>query len=125
MSDVQDGVLHRAIRPGRAAPEHPHPKPQNPEGATISEMTLVDPREAMTPRQVELLALYASGHDMREIATLKFLSYSSVQQTLQAARVRVGARTLTHLCVLCVETGVIVKNGVGYRPVQAERVVGE
>ena len=86
---------------------------------------LTDPRDAMTPRQVELLAMYASGHELREIAEKKFLSYSSVQQTLQTARSRVGARNLTHLCVLCIETGVIQKNGIGYRPVQAERVVGE
>lgn len=86
---------------------------------------VVNPVDALTPRQLELVALFASGHDIREIAAMKFLSYSSVKQTLATARIRVGALSLTHLCVLCVESGVIAKNGFGYKPVQEERVVGE
>lgn len=84
-----------------------------------------DPGNVLTPRQIELLALYASGHQLDEIASIKFLSYSSVKQTLGLARERVGARNLAHLCVICLDAGVIRKNGVGYKPVQVDGVVGE
>lgn len=86
---------------------------------------IADPVQVLTPRQLELLALYASGYELRQIAQIKFLSYNSVQQTLSTARERVGAKTLAHLCVLAVDSGVIRKNGVGYKPVQEERVIGE
>lgn len=86
---------------------------------------IADPRTSLTPRQVELLALYASGFELRQIAEMKFLSYGAVQSSLATAKERVGARTLTHLCVIAVETGVIAKNGIGYKPVQEERLVGE
>jgi DNA-binding NarL/FixJ family response regulator len=85
----------------------------------------VDPAEAITPRQLELIALYASGVELRDIAERKFMSYRSVQNRLTIARDRVGARSLTHLCVLCVEHGLIVRNGTGFKPIQAEGVVAE
>lgn len=84
-----------------------------------------DPITNLTPRQLELLAMYASGSTLEEIATAKFLSYSSVKQSLASARERVGAKSLTHLCVLSVDAGVIVKSGAGYNPVQEERIVAE
>lgn len=86
---------------------------------------LADPREVVTPRQLELLALYASGDTIEEIADVKFLSAHTVRNNLRLAKARVGARSLTHLCVLCVEVGIIRKNGTGFKPVQPERVVGE
>jgi DNA-binding CsgD family transcriptional regulator len=89
------------------------------------EMMIADPNETLTPRQIELLALYASGKELREIATIKFLSYSAVQQCLATARERVGATNLSHLCAICIDAGVIKRNGVGFKPVQDERVVGE
>ena len=88
-------------------------------------MTVIDPLTTLTPRALEFLALYASGNELRQIAEIKFVHYNVVQRTLAEARERVGARTLTQLCVLAIETGAIVKNGVGYRPVQEERVIGE
>lgn len=84
-----------------------------------------DPITTLTPRQLELLAMYASGSTLEEIATAKFLSYSSVKQSLASARERVGAKSLTHLCVLSVDAGVIVKSNGGYKPVQDDRVVSE
>ena len=84
-----------------------------------------DATRIITDRQLELLALYASGHDMGEIAQMKFLSYSSVKQTMATARERVGAKSLTHLCVVLLDQGLIRKNGVGYKPVLEERVIGE
>jgi DNA-binding CsgD family transcriptional regulator len=86
---------------------------------------LNDPLTTLTPRQLELLAMYASGSTLEEISTAKFLSYSSVKQSLASARERVGAKSLTHLCVICMDARVIEKTGNGYRPVQDERVVAE
>jgi DNA-binding CsgD family transcriptional regulator len=84
-----------------------------------------DPINTLTPRQLELLAMYASGSTLEEIASAKFLSYSSVKQNLASAKERVGAKSLTHLCVLSVDAGVIVKSDGGYKPIQDERVVAE
>jgi DNA-binding NarL/FixJ family response regulator len=91
-------------------------------------MTIVisDPASTLTPRQRELLAMFASGHELRQIAELKFLSYSSVKQTLAVAKERVGAKSLAHLALVALEANVIQANGEGgYEPVQEERVVGE
>ena len=85
----------------------------------------VDPTKAITPRQLELVALVASGVELRDIATRKFVSYSTVQTTLATAKTRVGARSLAHLCALCIEHGLIVRNGIGFKPVQFDGVVSE
>lgn len=81
------------------------------------EIVGANPEDVLTPRQLELLALYASGLQITEIATVKFLSPWTVQKILGHARDRVGAKNLTHLCVICVEVGAIRKNGTGYKPV--------
>lgn len=81
--------------------------------------------KALTPRQLELLALYASGYDYAAIGTMKFLSYYTVRNTLQSALERVPVRNLTHLCALLVDSG-ILRQGPGaiFEPVIDERVVG-
>ena len=84
-----------------------------------------DPEDVLTPRQLELLALYASGYQLAEIGAMKFLSYTTVRNILGMARERVGARNLTHLCIICLDSGLIRKNGTGYKPVQVEGVIGE
>lgn len=86
---------------------------------------VADPVSTLTPQQLEFIALYASGNDIRRIAEIKFYSARGVQESLRTARERVGARNLTHLCVIALEFGVIRKNGSGYKPVQDERVIGE
>ena len=85
----------------------------------------VDPADVVTPRQLELLALYASGDDIPTIAKKKFLHPRTVQNTMYAARNNLEAKSLTNLCVMLVDAGLLRRNGVGYKPVQAERVVGE
>ena len=73
----------------------------------------------VTPRQLELLAMYASGHSIEEIATSKFLSPSTVKQTMATARKRAKAKTLTHLCVMLMEHGLIRRSVYGdYVPVE-------
>lgn len=86
---------------------------------------IVDPENVITPVQLELLALYASGLDYAKIGEVKFLSPYTVRNTLFRARDRVGAKNLTHLAVICVDRGLLRENGVGYKPVPIEGVVGE
>jgi DNA-binding CsgD family transcriptional regulator len=81
---------------------------------------IVDPAKALTSRQVELIALYASGYTTPEIAEAKFLAPQSVTNALHRAKLRVGARNLGHLCALALEAGVIVRNGVGFKPASTD-----
>lgn len=86
----------------------------------------VDPRSSITSRQLELLALYASGFTLSEIGDIKFLSQYTVRNTLLTAQQRVGAKNLTHLCVICFDAGMIRKSGDrAYTPVQEERIIGD
>ena len=78
---------------------------------------LANPSEVLTQRQLEFLALYASGYDYTAIAAAKFVSYHTVRHTLERARASAGAGSLAHLCVLALEAGVIERNGVGFKPV--------
>jgi DNA-binding CsgD family transcriptional regulator len=87
--------------------------------------TVIDPTKAITPRQLELIALVASGVGLRQIADMKFVSYATVQATLATAKTRVGARSLAHLVGLCIESGLIVRNGRGFKPVQFDGIVSE
>lgn len=85
----------------------------------------IDPLEAVTPRELEVIALYASGYDIAAIGQIKHLSPFTVRNYMHKARNRLEAKNLTHLCVLLVDSGLLRKNGGGYIPVQDERVVGE
>ena len=53
------------------------------------------------------------------------MSYSTVQAALAKAKARVGAQTLAQLCALCIEYGLIVRNGTGFKPVLFDGIVGE
>lgn len=86
---------------------------------------IADPANTLTPRQLELLALYASGYDLRQIAEIKFMSYATVKKVFATARDRVGAKSLPNLCAICVESRVIVREGITYKPVLDERYIGE
>lgn len=79
----------------------------------------------VTPRQLELLALYASGYSTVEIATMKFLSVRAVESHFAAARRRTEAKTLTNLCAICVDAGMIFYDGTMFRPAHDPEVVGE
>jgi DNA-binding CsgD family transcriptional regulator len=87
---------------------------------------VADPNDILTPRQLEYIALIASGHTIDQIAAIKFDSYWTVKRDLTIARERVGAITLAHLAVVCLDAGVLKRNGRrgNYLPVQDERVVG-
>ena len=86
----------------------------------------VDPETTVTPRQLELLALYASGYGYDDIGRMKFFSPYTVKYHLSLALRRSSARNLTHLCSLLVEKGMIRRNAEGfYEPVQDLRIAGE
>lgn len=86
----------------------------------------VDPETTVTPNQLELLALYASGYGYERIGSIKFLSPYTVRNNLRSALRRSGARNLTHLCAVMAEKGMIRRNAEGvYMPVQDLRIAGE
>lgn len=84
---------------------------------------VTDALDLMTPRQLELLALIASGYDMQEVGAMKFISPHTVRNVLYGARDKVGARNLTHLAVLAADRGLLERNGIGYVPVVEERSI--
>lgn len=75
--------------------------------SSVVEQKMIDPNTTITPRQLELIALYASGYTLEQIGQMKFMSYSSVKQILAEAKDRVMAKSLTHLCSICVEHGLL------------------
>ena len=80
--------------------------------------------EVITPRQLELLALYASGFDYQQIGEMKFLSPYTVRNTLLYLNARVGARNLTHLSVMCLDAGLIRRSENGmFVPTNPEGVI--
>jgi len=88
-------------------------------GTGIAEVPSVisDPSTTLTARQCELIALLASGKNYQQIADVKFVSYRTVYNTLERARSNVGAESMTHLCTLALEAGMIERNGNGFVPV--------
>lgn len=78
----------------------------------------LDPEPPVTPRQLEVLALVASGYSYARIAAMKFYSLHTVQNHVNAAVARTGARNTTQLCAMLVERGMIRRNETGdYQPV--------
>jgi DNA-binding CsgD family transcriptional regulator len=93
--------------------------------AGIAADLVADPENVVTPRQLEFLALYASGNSYAEISGIKFLSPYTVRNTLLFAVQRSGARNLTHLCAVLIMRGALVRDGHGsFAPDQDLRIVG-
>lgn len=67
-----------------------------------------DIKEPLTPRQMEFLSMAANGMTAQEIADAEFVSISTVNNALEQARQRAGARNTTHLVALCIAAGMIV-----------------
>jgi DNA-binding NarL/FixJ family response regulator len=85
-----------------------------------------DLESSITPRQLEVLALVASGYSYADIASMKFYSPSTVQNHVAAALRRSRARNTTNLVAMLVETKIIRRNSEGtYEPVQDLRIVEE
>lgn len=62
-------------------------------------------------RQLEVLALFASGKSFEEIGQETFLAYQTVRYHIHQARTTVGARSLPHLVAIAVNEGWISMNG--------------
>jgi DNA-binding CsgD family transcriptional regulator len=59
----------------------------------------------LTPRQLEILALHASGMTYVEIGSELFISPRTVEITMAQAKARLNAINLTHAVVLAVSRG--------------------
>lgn len=85
-----------------------------------------DLEATITPRQLELLALYASGYSYTEIGTIRFISPYTVRNILLRALSHTQARNLTHLCVIVCQAGMIRRNTEGiYEPVSPDLRIAE
>lgn len=87
-------------------------------------MPVRDPTITITAEQLELIAMVASGKSHREIAELKFMHPNTVRYQLAQAMDRTGAVSTMDLAICCARAGLIYRNGQGYKPVQADRVIG-
>lgn len=58
----------------------------------------------LTPRQLEVLAHYASGKTASQIANHIYLSIPTVRNYLKAAKKVSGAKTLTQTVAWCIST---------------------
>lgn len=99
---------------GKQAPRRQDPSRREKTGKAAM---INDPTLCVTQRQLELIALFASGYDYKAIAAAKFVSYSTVRQTLERARANVNADSYTHLTVLCQAHGLLVRDGNMFVPV--------
>lgn len=82
-----------------------------------------DPAVTITPDQLELIALVASGKTQVEIADLKFMYVNTVRYQLQQAMDRTESYSLTDLAICCARAGLLTRNGQGYLPVQDRRII--
>lgn len=64
-----------------------------------------------TQQQLEILALYAAGHNFHRIGELIFLSEHTVKYHLTELRRAVGAGSNTHALVLCIARGYLCVDG--------------
>lgn len=60
---------------------------------------------ALTPREVEVLALIAQGHSNQQIADRLFLSINSVKTYVRTAYAKIGARSRAHAVAWCFQHG--------------------
>jgi DNA-binding NarL/FixJ family response regulator len=94
---------------------------ETPDTAAVANLEAV-----ITPGQLELLALYASGYSYGDIGSIKFLSKYTVRNKLTLALERSGCRSLTHLCMALLEARMVQSAADGhYEPVAQDlRVAG-
>lgn len=68
---------------------------------------------SLTPRQLEIIALSASGYTGTEISGEIYLSLHTVRNYIKAAKKRTGARNLSQMVAWCIrdELLVVEENG--------------
>ena len=75
-------------------------------------MAVANPQHPLvTPKQLEIAALCASGLKIAEIAHAKFLAEITVKQILARARERTGAKTNAQLAAILIQNGQLEPNG--------------
>jgi DNA-binding CsgD family transcriptional regulator len=79
----------------------------------------------LTPRQLEVLSLYAVGKTHVEIGSELFISQNTVMTHLRDAREALGAENSTHAVTLCVARGLLcidrrTESAYVPRPIDAE-----
>lgn len=63
---------------------------------------------SLTPRQLEIIALSASGYTGAEISQEIFLSLHTVRNYIKAAKKRTGARNLSQMVAWCIREELLV-----------------
>lgn len=71
----------------------------------------MDDHKPPTPRQLEILLLYANGSSEGKIAARLFLSQHTVHQQIKLARARLGAATVCQAVAICVAYGYLAVDG--------------
>lgn len=61
----------------------------------------------LTPRQLQVLAEYASGYTTKEIAGRIFLSYHTIRGYLKLAKKKTGARSITQMVAWSVDADLL------------------
>lgn len=69
---------------------------------------------SLTIRQLEFLSLSARGMQRPEIAACCFVAVSTVKQTLDEARDRLGARTLPQAVAIAIAFELLAVDGAGF-----------
>ncbi len=74
----------------------------------------------LTPRQLEIIALSASGYTGAEISKEIYLSLHTVRNYMKAAKKRIGAKNLPQMVAWCVRDGLLIVEEDGTVKVNAE-----
>lgn len=74
-------------------------------------MSGVDGVRIPSPEQLRMLAFWADGKTIEQIAAEECFSVSTVRWRLKQAKNKVGARTLSHALVICVACGYLCIDG--------------
>lgn len=62
----------------------------------------------LTPRQLQIIALSASGYTGSEISGEIYLSLHTVRNYIKAAKKRTGARNLSQMVAWCIRDGLLI-----------------
>lgn len=63
---------------------------------------------SLTPRQLEIIALSASGYTGADISQEIYLSLHTVRNYIKAAKKRTGAKNLSQMVALCIRDELLV-----------------
>ena len=76
-------------------------------GRQIAAKPATGERIDLTPRELEVLELFAEGHSTREIALMLWVSEETVKSHVKKVLDRLGARTRAHAVALAFRAGIL------------------